>query len=193
VANAIRNDARVLTIDEIRSLASLPDGWTSTGSLAFHAEARSGTKSLQIPSGGSLNLTLTGVTEGTYQLSFWIKRGSGTANVNLAGTATTAAPVSQGKQWQRITRTVTRSQNATLSLSIAAAGSGSVYIDDIRLAPAGAQVHAMTYDGQGRLSSQAGPNDIISYYNHDGYGRLVEVRDHEGLLVSTQAQREARK
>lgn len=190
VANAHLKDARILTFDEFRSLASIPDGWTGSGTANFNSMARSGKASLELGPGSSLGNTLSDVTGGKYVLSFWTKRGSVSGSVTINGVVSPFTVVQSGKEWARVTNAFTVAAHGSIQVSIAA-GSGDLVIDDVRLVPADAQVATMTYDPHGWKTSQAGPQDIITYYDYDNMGRLAEVRDHQGLLISTQAQREA--
>ncbi len=190
VSNAHRKDARVLTFDETRSPISLPDGWNISGTASFNPAAHSGVNSLDLAANSSLNLNMSGLTGGKYLLSFWKKRGSsdGMLTVN-AGMTLIGIPTS-GKEWTRIESPIWVAANGSIQLSITA-GSGQLVLDDIRLAPADAQIYSMTYDKRGWKTSQSGPSDIATYFNYDELGRLTEVRDHQQMLISTQAQREA--
>ena len=62
-------------------------------------------------------------------------------------------------------------------------GTGSVWFDDIRFYPSASQMTTYTYDPLIGMTSQTDPNGITTYYEYDGFGRLVKVRDNDRNLM----------
>ncbi|MEM6766780.1 MAG: RHS repeat domain-containing protein [Bacteroidota bacterium] len=56
-------------------------------------------------------------------------------------------------------------------------------VDEARVYPADAQMTTYTYDRQLRLIATSDVNNIYSFYEYDGLGRLVEVRDQKGNIL----------
>ncbi|PZR28665.1 MAG: hypothetical protein DI535_05880 [Citrobacter freundii] len=98
---------------------------------------------------GGYTKSLTGLTNGSYTLSYWQKSGS---------------------NWILQSSTVSVSAGSyTISLS------GQV--DDIRFHPAVAKMVTYTYEPLIGMLSQADIKNQYSYYEYDGIGRLVLTRD----------------
>lgn len=70
---------------------------------------------------------------------------------------------------------------------MSASNSGvSVLVDDLSLAPVGAQVSRFTYNGLRGMTSQTGPAGRTIFYEYDGLGRLMRTLDEQGCILSQQ-------
>jgi hypothetical protein len=58
-----------------------------------------------------------------------------------------------------------------------------LYIDDIAVYPADAQLSMFTYDPVAGLTSGIDPKGETSYYEYDNYQRLMNVKDKDGNIV----------
>lgn len=116
------------------------------------------------------DITLTGLnTAKTYIVSFWRKTGSQSVNSKTGV---------QGKElngWTYMEYKITGTSTVTVS--------GSGYIDELRLYPAGSQMTTYTYEPLIGLSAQVDPASRISYYEYDVIGRLTKIKDQDRNLV----------
>jgi YD repeat-containing protein len=85
---------------------------------------------------------------GTYKLTYWRKSGTGA--------------------WL-LTET-------NISSNITIGGSG-ILVDEVRLHPASAMMTSYTYQPMFGVTSMTDPNNKITYYEYDSFGRLKTVRD----------------
>ncbi|HEX7846590.1 MAG TPA: hypothetical protein VF476_12385, partial [Chitinophagaceae bacterium] len=103
---------------------------------------------------GGFSKNLTGLTNGTYTLSYWQKSGS----------------------WNFQTSTVTVS-TGSYSLSL------SGQIDEVRFYPTTAQMVTYTYEPLIGVSTECDINNRIVYYEYDGFGRLRMVKDQDKNII----------
>jgi YD repeat-containing protein len=191
VMNCDRNSCRILTVDEAPGAVGAivnADGWIGTATVT-NAKARSGERSLDMAGNATIALSLTDVTAGKkFELSFWVNRPTG---LEVDGIAVADPFKRPGPEWQRVMKTyaIPISQHA-ISITISAA---SGLIDDIRFAPADAQTYTMTYNTQGWMTSYSDANDVFAGFGYDKFGQMTEVRDMQGVLISTQASHEGKR
>ncbi|HEY9045273.1 MAG TPA: immunoglobulin domain-containing protein [Ohtaekwangia sp.] len=100
---------------------------------------------------------LTGLTNGKYVLSYWLK-------VN--------------GQWILQQSAVTVA-NGTATIAI----NSSQQVDDVRFFPEQALMTSYTYDGFGELSSITDANNQVIYYEYDPFDRLRLIRDNQGKIL----------
>jgi YD repeat-containing protein len=106
---------------------------------------------------GTYSKTLTGLSAGSYILTYWSK--SGTA-------------------WSLVTVPVTIS-GSSYPISLPAP------IDDVRFYPATAQMTTYTYDPQVGVTSETDPKGETSYYEYDSFNRLKNVKDQYGNILQS--------
>lgn len=144
-------------------IAQITNGQTSQ---AFHtsfedngvtnAEAKTG---LRVWSGlYALNLP---AYAGDYELSYWQKTNS--------------------DKWRLIQETVTVTGSGQ-AINIGADGS---VIDEVRLVSQGAKMITYTYDALTGMTSSTDVNNVTTYFDYDGFGRLKAVRDFNNNIVKT--------
>jgi hypothetical protein len=145
--------------------------WTISSVVADNT-APTGTHGYAL--GSSNPISKAGLTTGTsYVVSYWLKAG---ASISIAGGSQTNSITGltlNGWTYHEVTVT------GTSSISIT--GSGNV--DELRLYPSGAQMTTYTYDPLLRLSAQCSINSTISYFEYDGFNRLVDIKDQYGNIV----------
>lgn len=104
---------------------------------------------------GGYSKSLSGLSNGSYILSYWQKSGS---------------------TWSLQSSSVTVSGNAyTINLT------GQV--DEVRFYPSTAQMTTYTYDLQVGITSQTDVNNKTMYYIYDGFGRLSLIRDQDNNIL----------
>lgn len=111
-------------------------------------DSRTGTKSKT----GGYSKSLTGLTTGkTYILSYWQKQTTGWTY--LSSEVTLASP--------------------TTSYTISLTGQ----VDDVKFYPKGSTMNTYTYQPQIGITSHTSPSDVTSFYEYDGFGRMINVKD----------------
>ncbi len=146
--------------------------WNYTGATYNDIAVKTGSKYYKLTGG---NITKS-IAPGTYKLEYWAK----SAVTLSGGTITsirTSSPDSNG--WILYEFKVTSSSTSTLSLS------GTAVIDELRLYPMNAQITTYTYDVINGITSVNDPNNFISYYDYDTFGRLKWIRDYKSNIVKS--------
>lgn len=142
--------------------------WTFTGTTVADATAPTG--KMKYVLNGSNNITKSGLTSSTtYIVSYWIK---GASPLTITGTISNY-PVG-GRSfngWKYFEHKITGQSSVTIG------SSGS--IDELRLYPEKAQMSTQTYESLVGMTSQCDVNNRITYYEYDGFGRLILVRDQD--------------
>lgn len=62
------------------------------------------------------------------------------------------------------------------------AGSG-MFIDEVRIYPVDAQMTTYTYSPLVGMTSQTDPNGTTNFYEYDGFGRLLRIKDNDGKIL----------
>jgi hypothetical protein len=70
-----------------------------------------------------------------------------------------------------------------LNLRLDNNSTGTVWFDDLRIAPADAQVTTFTYKPLTGTSSTTDNQGITTYYEYDNYQRLMNVKDKDGKII----------
>ena len=124
------------------------------------------------------SITKSGLTSANvYIVSYWIK---GTSSLSITGTVA-GYPI-QGKTingWTYFEHKITGQTSITVS------GTGTHYIDELRLYPYTAQMTSYTYSPLIGLSTACDADNRITYYKYDPFGRLKVVLDQDHNIVKT--------
>jgi len=147
-------------------------GWTFSGTPVTDVTAPTGNKVYDMHSGAMSKSVTSGVV---YIVSYWSKNGAYTITGGT-GTSITGKTISG---WTYYEHTIT-ANTTTLTISVAAA---TAYIDEVRLYPSTAQMTTFTYNPLVGMTSQCDINNRISYYEYDGFNRLVVVRDQDKNVI----------
>ena len=130
-----------------------------------------GTKSYTL--GGVNSISRSGLSAGSYVVSYWLKNATGTPSVN---SLSAIAGISKNN-WTLFTITL---NNIT---SVAINGSG--VIDELRLYPANAQMVTYTYKPIAGISSECDAANHITNYTYDGIGRLTIAQDQDNNILKS--------
>jgi YD repeat-containing protein len=151
--------------------------WTFTGTATADATSPTGNNCYNIGQ-TSGNITKSGLTStNTYTVSYWIK---GSSALSISGTMS-GYPI-QGKTingWTYFEHKITGQTTATVS------GTGTLYIDELRLYPYSAQMTSYAYSPLIGKTSQCDPDNRITYYQYDGFGRLKVLLDQDHNIIKT--------
>lgn len=119
-----------------------------------------------------------------YVLSFWLKDGMPRTDttdfeVSVNGVSVYATynkfPVVEG--WKRVEAQFTVPSMATAFFLDLAPGSGTDYIDDIRIFPYDGQMKSFAYDPSSqRLMAELDENNFATFYEYDDEGILIRVK-----------------
>ncbi|WP_209332466.1 hypothetical protein [Lunatimonas salinarum] len=145
-------------------------GWTYSGSPVTSAISKTGTKYYNLSSGAVSKSGFGGSSSNPFVVSLWARRASGSGNWTVIGKT-----VSLTTEWQLVEATITGN-------SVSISGSG-IYIDELRLHPADAQMTSYTYKLLTGISSETDPNGMVMYYEYDEIGRISLVKDTEGNIL----------
>ncbi|WP_439694707.1 hypothetical protein ACFGVS_16045 [Mucilaginibacter sp. AW1-7] len=108
---------------------------------------------------GAYTKALSGLDAGNYTLSYWQKSGS---------------------VWSLVSTMVTVTGS---TYTIGSSPAINAQIDDVRFCPATAQMTTYTYDPLIGMTSATDAKNQTTYYEYDGYQRLINIKDKDGNIV----------
>lgn len=147
-------------------------GWTYSGTPTTSTSSKTGTKLYNLSNGAVSKSGYGGSSSNPFVVTFWARRASGSGSWTVLGKTVTLTT-----EWQLIEATVTAS-------SVSISGSG-IYIDELRLHPADAQMVSYTYRPMIGVSTEADANGMVAYYEYDGFGRLSLIKDSDGNILKS--------
>ena len=163
------NDRRIEGRWEFLTPNNAGGGWSS-------ANAKTGIGQYDFNSQRQLQTTVS--TAGKYRLSFWAKNNN-PINTSVPSTLVLTETANDG--WKLYIYELTL--NAGQFLTLTSNYSGSSYIDELRLHPVHAQMITVCYDLNLRVRTETDINMRTANYGYDAFGRVTEVRDHNGSLL----------
>jgi YD repeat-containing protein len=132
--------------------------------------------------GTAKGLTKSGLNAAkTYVLSYWYQNTDSHSILTTPSLAPLSTVITDGRgNWHcktmRFTGITLLEVGGPLTTSL---------IDELRLYPEGAEMTTLTYSPLVGVTSVNDPNNNITYYEYDGFKRLIIVRDQKGNLLST--------
>jgi hypothetical protein len=130
------------------------------------------------PTGGKVDkitdhpITIQGLNyDSTYIVSYWSKN---SVAFTVNGSVGTGGQKIYG--WRYYEHKLTHKTSLTIQMP-ASGGNGNDRIDELRLYPFGAQMTTYAYDPLIGMTSQCDQNNMITYYEYDGLGRLTTIRN----------------
>jgi hypothetical protein len=138
--------------------------WNYSGSVVVDNTVPTGYKGYNLATGSITNSVIDGSKP--YVISYWSNNGSKTVN------STSGIPGRTVNGWTYYEHNI-----ASTGGQVSVSGTG--LIDELRLYPKGALMSSFSYIPLIGLKNQCDPNNSISYYEYDGMGRLVILRDQD--------------
>jgi len=142
----------------------------SSGSVTQPATSLTGKKAYNLSGGLTGPVLSSGLT---CVVSYW--RNSNTGPYTVAGTQGTPLTGPTRKGWTYYEHKVITSSAVAIS--------GTGLIDEVRLYPVDARMNSYTYQPLTGISSKCDPGNSIQYYEYDGYGRLILIRDQDNNIL----------
>ena len=116
-------------------------------------------------------------TERTYVFSYWGK--GGPATVTAGFSTLTGTPTQTSNGWTCYEYQVPAGTGQVIL-------SGTASIDELRLYPSGAQMNTYTFEPAG-LQTTSDAKGENTYYEYDGFQRLLNVKDKNGSILKNYA------
>lgn len=147
--------------------------WTFSGTPTSAEGGITGTMAYSLASGA---ISKSGLTSSTnYIVSYWLYSGG---SVSMSGGSLSGSITGHtANNWTYHEVTISGATGITIS--------GSGYIDELRLYPAGSPMTTYTYEPLVGITSQCSPDNKIRYYDYDGLGRLQDIKDEDGNIIKT--------
>ncbi|MEM7370472.1 MAG: RHS repeat domain-containing protein [Bacteroidota bacterium] len=141
------------------------------------AIAKTGKKVYHFQSGNSISRSNLPI--GSYTINYWQRNGN--VSLSLSGSASIISEkihLTDMNSWELVEKQISIS---SLSDAITLSGDG-IMLDELRLHPSDAHMSTICYDDALRIHTMTDANIRSSYYSYDAFGRLIEVRDHNGYV-----------
>jgi YD repeat-containing protein len=167
--------AEVSNADSISvAYSSFEDGttgnWTASGGSFSTAGGVTGSAAYTLSPGASLSRTGLNPSK-TYLVTYWSQSEGAIVN----GATGISGLVKNGWTFYQH-----RLSAGTTAVSITGY---STLIDEVRLYPADALMKTYTYSPLTGMTSSCAPNNLITYYEYDGLGRLLRIRDADKNIL----------
>lgn len=157
----------------VTSFESDGSGNWNIGSSTREAGGVTGYSCYQLANGG---INKSGLNSGAaYIVSYWTKNSSA---LSINGTQATPLKGRTVNGWTYFEHKMSGVTQVELSQTAA-------LIDELRLYPADAKMTTYTYVPLVGMSSACSNNNVVTYYEYDGIGRLAVVKDQDGNIIKT--------
>jgi YD repeat-containing protein len=144
--------------------------WIYAGSIITDASAPTGRKVYSLNSTYPVWKPQLDVSK-TFIVSYWSKNGAYNVNNISPSTGRTF------NGWTYYEHIVPNPASGTITIS------GTGLLDEARLYPKGSMMTSYTYEAVLGITTQCDPNNKLLYYEYDGLGRLILIRDQDKNIV----------
>ena len=120
---------------------------------------------------GSFSITKSGLPATTFFVSYWSKNGAFDVNGSTGISGKTIGG------WTYFEHKVINPTGGLITVF----GNGA--IDELRLYPQKSFITTYTYDPVIGVTSKCDPNNRITYFEYDGFGRLLRIRDEDKNII----------
>jgi YD repeat-containing protein len=144
--------------------------WSVPGSIADD-EGFTGRHGYYLNTGSIVNGVFESSKALTYIIQYWLKNSSGTAAVNGQG----GTVLLNKNGWTLYEHQLVNPATITIS--------GTGIIDELRMFPHKAQMKTLTFKPEVGMLSMNDARGYMLFYEYDGYGRLLRVRDIDKNII----------
>jgi hypothetical protein len=154
--------------------------FSNNSASLFSTDCKTGHRSYRLIDGNYME-TVGQLPVGHYIISYWSKGGQMTFDDYYTfNNVLDGSTDNNGWSYHQATFTITANDYFEMYPD----GSGTpILVDDIRIYPEGAQMTTCTYEPGVGISSQTDANGIITYYEYDGFNRLMNIKDYKGNII----------
>jgi YD repeat-containing protein len=155
-----------------------PGNWTFNTSLnQYQSDSKTGKYSLLLQINNPISRS--NLPSGDYVVTYYEKNGS--AIFSLIGSASLTSTVTSavGSDGWYLQKKIVHISSATDGVQL----SGSCNLDELRLYPVTSKMSTMNYDSYGKIITETDVNLRSQFYEYDGSGRILLIRDHDHNVV----------
>lgn len=143
------------------------------------SQLKTGQRALQL--GGVQTVFIDGLPTGTYTVAYYQKGGTVTLTpTGGAAVTSTVTGTAETDGWTKIQKTITI---GAITQGIQITGTTAIYIDELRLYPAGAFMSTSSYDINKNIITQTDVNLKSQFMEYDERRRIKAIRDHDKSIL----------
>lgn len=155
---------------------SNPNNWLYQNSDRVTSVAKTGLYSLQMNESTTIK-SVDSIPVGDYIVAYWAQGGPATVS---GGTILSSKIGTSSKDWTYYEHLISVPNVGIISLS---SNDEINYIDEVRLFPKEAVMKTYTYAPLTGMTSSTDERGMSSYFEYDGFQRLINIVDNEGNIV----------
>jgi YD repeat-containing protein len=170
------------------------NGFTAFNNKISNNNAKTGQYSLKVfksqrnIDGAGTSIVLSPKKVGNYVATVWCKAGDAQPCITIKGVAMATVHATGTGSWELLKVEISITSETDLQVELRNASTVPAYFDDLRIYPANAKMTTFTYDHKLlKVSSITGPDNLTSFFEYDGLGRLISKRNNSGQIISSQS------